>query len=98
MEYLVSKGIPQINVSWDIIYTNNNGDLKIGDLIINNFRKTYKHANAESSKTDNESSNTEIMILHFGKTVVNMLFNQSSIYRAIIKLLHKHSWEDFIYK
>ena len=98
MEYLVSKGIPQINVSWDIIYTNNNGDLKIGDLIINNFRKTCKHANAESSKTDNESSNTEIMILHFGKTVVNMLFNQSSIYRAIIKLLHKHSWEDFIYK
>lgn len=94
---MVSQGFTEIDISCDTIYTyDNNGELKIGDLVVNSFRKSFKKSMIlEGSPSNLQENPTDIIINNFGKTVLNMLFYQTSVYRCMLRLVHKQNNEIF---
>ena len=100
MNYLVSKDITQINISWDTIYISLQGEIKLGEIIIESkmkrlnrsIKKIKSDAELESVNTTQiwDSSN---LIYNFGKTVLNMLFSNINTYKLVVKLMHPSKWD-----
>jgi serine/threonine protein kinase len=99
LEYLVSHGITQVNLSADSIYIEEEKDIKIGDLIIDSkFKHSQRFSKKKTLITDPSATemlytDESIIIYNFGKIVLYMLFHQPHVYKIILKLLQSSNSE-----
>lgn len=101
LKYLFSKGITQVNLSGESIYASEEGEIKIGDIIIDHkFRHSQRFSKKNSNMDPNWdkllSSDERSMVNSFGKAVLYMLFHQSTVHKSILKILHSSN-SDFLF-
>lgn len=91
IEYLLSHGVTQINLEPDCIFTTDEYEIKIKPSFTHQLIMARK-GHDESFKKVKQADESNI-VYYFGKIVLFMLFHQTSVHKAITKLLQSSNSE-----
>jgi hypothetical protein len=93
LEFLFSKCISRVNLSSDWVYSSEEGDVKIGDLVIDSkFKSSHrffkkKHGNIDPDCCELLTSDPSSTVFNFGKLVLYMVVHTANGYKNALRIV-----------